>query len=132
MKVIKRFLIIIAIVFLANYIVNIQTDEQNYAYKNPEFCPAQNLRQYSILKHGKKEVLRANDIIEMVQIPLKTNFAFAKVKVIFVLTKVPVFHWQLARGNINSDSPFYRTKDMIQQSKTEQMFCYRKISQAHI
>lgn len=55
MKIIKRFLIIIAIVILANYIVNIQTDEQNYAYKNPEICSAQNLHQYSILKHSEKK-----------------------------------------------------------------------------
>ncbi len=113
MKIIKRFLIIIAIVFLANYIVNIQTDEQNYAYKNPEFCSAQNLHQYSILKHGKKEVLRANGIIEMTQIPLKTNFAFAKVKVIFVITKIPIFHWQLARCNLSTIIPTYWTEGII-------------------
>lgn len=113
MKIIKRFLIIIAIVILANYIVNVKTNELDYAHKNAEICSAQNLRQYSILKHGKKEVLRANNIIEMMQIPLKTNFAFAKVKVIFVLTKVPVFHWQLARCDLSTNIPTYWTEGII-------------------
>lgn len=113
MKIIKRFLIIIAIVILANYIVNIQTDEQNYAYKNPEICSAQNLHQYSILKHSEKKVLRANGVIEMAQASLKKNFVFTKIKAIFVLTKVPVFHWQLARCNLSTNIPTYWTEGII-------------------
>lgn len=70
---------------------------------------AEHMCKHLTLNQSIKEVLRTNDIVENTENPVKTNFIFAKVKVIFEITNIPVYHWQLARGNLNASRLIGRT-----------------------
>ncbi len=102
MRKIERLLIVIGVIFFANYIIHLPMCEQDYSNKDTGIYSAEYMCKYSTLNQNAKEILKTNDIIEMIEIPVKPNFIFAKVKTIFEITNIPVYHWQLARGNIDA------------------------------
>lgn len=103
MKMIKRLLIAIGVIFFASYIVHLPIYNQDCLRRGTNIYLAEHMCKHSTLNQSIKEVLRTNDIVENTENPVKTNFIFAKVKVIFEITNIPVYHWQLARGNLDSD-----------------------------
>lgn len=102
MKKIERLLIVIGVIFFANYIIHLPMCEQDYSNKDTGIYSAEYMCRHSTLTRNVKEVLRTNAIAETVEIPMKANFIFAKVKIIFEIINVQVFCWQLARGNIDA------------------------------
>lgn len=74
----------------------------DYVHKDSGTYSAQHMCRHSALNKNAKGILKTDDIIETIKIPLKANFLFAKVKIIFDITNVPVYHWQLARGNLDA------------------------------
>lgn len=132
MKIFKQILIVIGIILYANYIIHLPMCVNDYVHKDFGVYSSQHMGRQTIIKRNAAEQIQHIFAFVSFVIPLRKDYIFAITNIFFAIVNVPIYHWQLARGNINSDSPFYRTKDMIQQSKTEQMFCYRKISQTHI
>lgn len=102
MKMIKRLLIAVGVIFFASYIVHLPMCNQDYLRKS-SIRLAEDMCKHSTLNQSIKEVIRTNDIVENTENPVKTNFIFVKVKVIFEIANIPVYHWQLARGNLDSD-----------------------------
>lgn len=101
MRKIERLLIAVGVIFFASYIIHLPMCNQDYLRKS-SIRLAEDMRKHSTLNQSIKEVLRTNDIVEITENPVKTKFIFAKVKVIFEITNIPVYRWQLARGNLNS------------------------------
>lgn len=101
MRKIERLLIAVGIIFFASYIIHLPMCNQDYLRKS-SIRLAEDMCKHSTLNQSIKEVLKTNDIVENTENPVKTNFIFAKVKVIFEITNIPVYHWQLARGNLNA------------------------------
>ena len=85
----------------ASYIIHLPMCNQDYLRKS-FIRLAEDMCKHSTLSQSIKEVLRTNDIVEITENPVKTNFIFAKVKAIFEITNIPVYHWQLARGNLDA------------------------------
>lgn len=110
MRKIERLLIAVGVIFFASYIIHLPMCNQDYLRKS-SIRLAEDMYKHSTLSQSIKEVLRTNDIAENIKNPVKTNFIFAKVKVIFEIANIPVYHWQLARGNLDVSRfiPFYWT-----------------------
>ena len=102
MRKIKRLLIAVGAIFFASYIVHLPMCNQDYLHKGSRVCSEERMCKYSTLSQNIKEVLKTNDITENIENPAKTNFMFAKVKIIFEIANIPVYHWQLARGNLDA------------------------------
>ena len=100
MRKIERLLIAVGVIFFASYIIHLPMCNQDYLRKS-FIRLAEDMYKHSTLSQSIKEVLRTNDIAENIENPVKTNFIFAKVKVIFEITNIPVYLWQFARANIN-------------------------------
>nr|DAO07719.1 MAG TPA: hypothetical protein [Caudoviricetes sp.] len=100
MRKIERLLIAVGVIFFASYIIHLPMCNQDYLRKS-SIRLAEDMCKHSTLSQSIKEVLRTNDIAENIENPVKTNFIFAKVKVIFEIANIPVYHWQLARGNLD-------------------------------
>ena len=100
MRKIERLLIAVGVIFFASYIIHLPMCNQDYLRKSFTRL-AEDMYKHSTLSQSIKEVLRTNDIAENIENPVKTNFIFAKVKVIFEITNIPVYLWQFARANIN-------------------------------
>ena len=101
MRKIERLLIAVGVIFFASYIIHLPMCNQDYLRKG-SIRLAEDMCKHSTLSQSIKEALRTNDIAENIENPAKTNFIFAKVKVIFEIANIPVYHWQLARGNLNA------------------------------
>lgn len=110
MRKIERLLIAVGVIFFASYIVHLPMCNQDYLRKS-SIRLEEDMCKHSTLSQSIKEVLRTNDITENIENSSKTNFIFAKVKVIFEIANIPVYHWQLARGNLDASrfNPFYWT-----------------------
>lgn len=111
MKKIERLLIVIGVIFFANYIIHLPMCEQDYSNKDTGIYSAEYMCRHSTLNQNAKEILKTNDVTENIENPAKANFMFAKVKIIFEIANIPVYHWQLARGNLDASRfiPFYWT-----------------------
>lgn len=101
MKKIERLLIVIGVIFFANYIIHLPMCEQDYLCKSSRVYSAEHMYKCSTLSQNPKEILKTNDVTENIENPAKANFMFAKVKIIFEIANIPVYHWQLARGNLD-------------------------------
>ena len=100
MKRIEKVLILISVIVFANYIIHLPMCVDDYVHKDSDIYSAQHMYRHSTLTKNAKGILKTDDIIETIKIPLKVNFLFAKVKIIFDIASIPVYHWQLARGNL--------------------------------
>lgn len=100
MRKIERLLIAVGVIFFASYIIHLPMCNQDYLRKS-SIRLAEDMCKHSTLSQSIKEILRTNDIVEITENPVKTNFIFVKVKVIFEITNIPVYLWQFARANIN-------------------------------
>ena len=101
MRKIERLLITAGVIFFASYIIHLPMCNQDYLRKS-FIRLADDMCKHSTLSQSTKEVLRTNDIVKNTENPVNTNFIFAKVKVIFEITNIPVYRWQLGRGNLNA------------------------------
>lgn len=110
MRKIERLLIAVGVIFFASYIIHLPMCNQDYWCKS-SIRLAEDMYKHPTLSQSIKEVLKTNDIAEIVENPAKANFMFAKVKIIFEIANIPVYHWQLARGNLAASRfiPFYWT-----------------------
>ena len=110
MRKIERLLIAVGVIFFASYIIHLPMCNQDYLRKS-SIRLAEDMCKHSTLNQSIKEVLRTNDIVEITEHPVKTKCIFAKVNVIFEITNIPVYRWQLARGNLNASrfTPLYWT-----------------------
>lgn len=111
MRKIKRLLIAVGVILFASYIVHLPMCNQDYLRKGSRIYSEEHMCKYSTLRRNMKEILKTNDITENIENPAKANFMFAKVKIIFEIANIPVYHWQLARGNLDASRfiPFYWT-----------------------
>lgn len=111
MRKIKKLLIAVGVILFASYIVHLPMCNQDYLRRGTDIYSAERMCKYSTLSQSIKEVLKTNDIAENTENPVKVNFMFAKVKIIFEITNIPVYRWQLARGNLAASRfiPFYWT-----------------------
>lgn len=116
MRKIERLLIAVGVIFFASYIIHLPMCNQDYLCKSSIHL-SEDMYKHSTLSRSIKEVLRTNDIVENIENSSKANFIFAKVKVIFEITNIPVYHWQLARANINSCVLFHWTYGKYDKNK---------------
>lgn len=102
MKIIKKIAIIIGIILFVNYAVRLPMYNQDHSSRGFGIYSIEHVYKHSTLKQNVKKILKTNDIAEITENPVKANFIFAKVKVIFEIANIPVYHWQLARGNLDA------------------------------
>lgn len=114
MKIFKRIIIVIGIILYANYIIHLPMCVNDYIHKDSGVYSSQHMGRQTIIKRNAAEQIQHISAFVSFAIPLRKDHIFAITNIFFAIVNIPVYHWQLARGNINSDSPFYRTKDMIQ------------------
>ncbi len=102
MKMIEKLLVAVGVIFFASYIVHLPIYNQDCLRRGTNIYSAEHMCKHPTLSQRIKEILKTNDITENIENPVKSKFIFAKVKVIFEIANIPVYHWQLARGNLNA------------------------------
>jgi hypothetical protein len=104
MRKIERLLIAVGVIFFASYIIHLPMCNQDYLRKS-FIRLADDMCKHSTLS------------LEITENPVKTNFIFVKVKVIFEITNIPVYLWQFARANINPCVLFHWTYGKYDKNK---------------
>lgn len=118
MSVIKRlfsfFLLVLALLLLQHAIscrikdnYNSKTTSQNYRSASYAY---QRLHLRSVAKTVVRKSAPVQDYLSAIFLIAHLKFDFANI--FFVITHIPVYHWQLARCGL-SKSPDYRTEDEI-------------------
>lgn len=107
MKIIKRIVIIIGVILYANLIIHSSPYKCVCAQKESSLCLIRDDCQYSLLGKELKKITDAHlvHVTGAVSILKKQIFDISKFS--FANANVPVYHWQLPRGNIISPRTVY-------------------------
>lgn len=100
MKIFKRILIVIGIVLYANYIIHLPMCVNDYINKDFGIYSSQHMGRQSIIKRNAAEQIQHIPVFISFAIPLRKDYIFAITNIFFAIVNVPIYHWQLPRGNI--------------------------------
>lgn len=114
MKILKNIFVLIAVILYANYIIHLPMCVNDYVHRESGIYSSQHMCRQSTIKRNIAEEIQHIPTFIFFVIPLKKDSIFAITNIFFTIVNIPVYHWQLARGNLISDSPFYRIKDMVE------------------
>lgn len=106
MKIFKQILIIIGIVLYANYIIHLPMCVNDYIQKDSSIYSSQHMGRQSIIKRNAAEQIQHISVFVSFIIPLKKDYIFTITNIFFAIVNIPVYHWQLARGNLDGTSRF--------------------------
>ncbi len=101
MKKIRNILIIIGVIFFANYIIYLPMCVRDYANKNTGVCSAQNMYKHSTLTMSTVLKLVSESTLKFYISPRKADFIFDCTNNFYAIINIPVYLWQFARANIN-------------------------------
>ncbi len=113
MSVIKRlfslFLLVLTLLLL-QHVISCRIEDNYNGEITSQSCAYQHLHLRSVAKTVVKKSAPMQDYLSAIFLIAHLKFDFANI--FFVITHIPVYHWQLARCGL-SKSPDYRTEDEI-------------------
>ena len=101
MKIFKRILIIIGIILYANYIIHLPMCVKDYANKDFGIYSTQTMHKHSTLTMSTVLKLVSESTLKFYISPHKSDFIFDYTNNFYAIINIPVYHWQLARGNLD-------------------------------
>ena len=102
MKIFKRILIVIGIILYANYIIHLPMCVNDYVYKDSDIYSSQHIRRQSIIKRNAAEQMQHIHVFVSFIVPPRKDYVFAITNIFFAIANVPIYYWQLARGNLDA------------------------------
>lgn len=102
MKKIRNILIIIGIILFANYIIHLPMCVKDYANKDSGIYSSQHMGRQSAIKRNAAEQMQHIHVFVSFIIPLRKDYIFSITNIFFAIANVPIYHWQLARGNLDA------------------------------
>lgn len=101
MKKIRNILIIIGVILFANYIIHLPMCVKDYVHKDSGIYSSQHMGRQSVIKRNASEQMQHIHVFVSFIVPPRKDYVFAITNVFFAIANVPIYHWQLARGNLD-------------------------------
>ena len=101
MKKIRNILIIIGVIFFANYIIHLPMCVKDYANKDFGIYSTQTMHKHSTLTMSTVLKLVSESTLKFYISPRKADFIFDYTNNFYAIINIPVYLWQFARANIN-------------------------------
>lgn len=113
MKLARKIIILVGIFLIISYIAHVPSRARSHSCKS-SISSIQQTNRHSTNRRNVPDHVRIQAVFVLIFciIPHVTHFVFDIAKIFFAITHIPVYHWQLARGDL-SESPVYRTNDEI-------------------
>ena len=102
MKIFKRILIIIGIILYANYIIHLPMCVNDYVHKDSGIYSSQHMGRQSVIKRNAAEQMQYIHVFVSFIVPPRKDYVFAITNIFFAIANVPIYYWQLARGNLDA------------------------------
>ena len=106
MKIFKQILIVIGIILYANYIIHQPMSVDDYAHRETGIYSTQHMCRQSTIKRNIAEEVQHIPTFIFFIVPMRKDFIFAITNIFFAIVNAQVYHWQLARSNIDETSRF--------------------------
>lgn len=106
MKILKNIFVLIAVILYANYIIHLPMCVEDYINKDTGIYSEQYMYRQSTIKRNIAEEVQHIPAFIFFIVPMRKDFIFTITNIFFAIVNVPVYHWQLARCNIDGTSRF--------------------------
>ena len=102
MKIFKRILIIIGTILYANYIIHLPMCVNDYVHKDSGIYSSQHMGRQSVIKRNAAEQMQHIHVFVSFIVPPRKDYVFAITNIFFAIANVPIYYWQLERGNLDA------------------------------
>lgn len=102
MKIFKRILIVTGIILYANYIIHLPMCVKDYVHKDSGIYSSQHMGRQSVIKRNAAEQMQHIHVFVSFIVPPRKDYVFAITNIFFAIANVPIYYWQLARGNLDA------------------------------
>lgn len=102
MKILKNIFILIAVILYANYLIHLPMCVNDYVHKDSSIYSSQHMGRQTIIKRNAAEQIQHIHAFVSFVIPLSKDYIFAITNIFFAIVNIPIYHWQLARGNLDA------------------------------
>ena len=113
MKTFKQILAIIGIILYVNYIISSPVCVEEYTSRDASFCSEQHMHRQPTVKRNVTEQMHHIPVLVFHFVPKRNDFTFAITNNFYAIVNIPVYHWQLPRGNIVSSHLFRFIRHII-------------------
>ena len=106
MKLARKIIILIGIILIISYIAHVPSRARSHSCKSSTVTSMQQTNRHSTNRKNVPDHIRTQVVLELILwvIPHTAHFVFDVTKVFFAITHIPVYHWQLARGDLSADA----------------------------
>lgn len=104
MKLAKKVIILVGIILIISYIVHVPSRARNHSCKSSTVSIARQANRHTTVKRSVPNQIQIIFVSICRIIPRKTHFIFGSANIFFAITRIPVYHWQLARRNLSADA----------------------------
>lgn len=104
MKLAKKVIILVVIILIISYIVHVPSQARNHSCKSSTVSLAWQANRHTTVKRSVPDRIQLIFVSICRIVPRKTHFIFGSTNIFFVITRIPVYHWQLARRDLSTDA----------------------------
>lgn len=106
LKLARKIIILIGIILIISYIAHVPSRARSHSYKSFTVTSIQQTNRHSSTKRSIPNHIRTQVVLTLILwlIPHIAHFVFDVAKIFFAITHIPVYHWQLARGDLFTDA----------------------------
>ena len=106
MKLARKIIIFIGIILIISYIAHVPSRARNHSCKSSMVTSIQQVNRRSTARRNVPNHIRTQVVLTLILwlIPHITHFVFDIANIFFAITHIPVYHWQLARGDLSEKS----------------------------
>lgn len=113
MKTFKQILAIIGIILYVNYIISSPVCVEEYTNRGTRICSEQHMHRQPTVKRNVTKQIQHIPMLVFCFAPKRNDFTFAITNNFYAIVNIPVYHWQLPRGNIISSHLFRFIRHII-------------------
>ena len=106
MKLARKIIILIGIILIISYIAHVPSRARNHSCKSPTVTSIQQVNRHSTARRNVPSHIRTQAVLTLILwlIAHIAHFMFNVANIFFSITHIPVYHWQLARGDLSADA----------------------------
>lgn len=113
MKTFKQILAIIGIILYVNYIISSPVCVEEYTNRGTSICSEQHMHRQPTVKRNVTKQMQHIPMLVFYFAPKRNDFTFVITNNFYAIVNIPVYHWQLPRGNIVSSHLFRFIRHII-------------------
>ena len=102
LKLARKFIILVGIMLIISYIVHVPSRTRNHSCKSSTVSLARQTNRHTTVRRSVPGRIQFLFVLISCIIPHIVHFMFGIANIFFVITHILVYHWQLARGNLDA------------------------------